>query len=83
MGSALLASCASNTQTSQMEKPKSQITVIYDAFGKDPAMKKDWGYAALVEVGGKRILFESENLRPQGGLRHLRLLATEQLLPQG
>jgi len=28
LGSALLASCASNTQTSQMEKPKSQITVI-------------------------------------------------------
>lgn len=58
---ALLASCASTTQASQMEKPKNQITVIYDAFGKDPAMKKDWGYAALVEVGGKRILFDTGN----------------------
>jgi len=61
LGSALLAGCASTTQTSQLEKPKSQITVIYDAFGKDPAMKKDWGFAALVEVGGKRILFDTGN----------------------
>lgn len=61
LGSTLLASCASTTQTSQAEKPKSQITVIYDAFGKDPAMKKDWGYAALIEIGGKRILFDTGN----------------------
>jgi 7,8-dihydropterin-6-yl-methyl-4-(beta-D-ribofuranosyl)aminobenzene 5'-phosphate synthase len=35
------------------------ITVLYDAFGKIPAMSKDWGYAALVEIGGKRILFDT------------------------
>lgn len=40
---------------------KAQITVLYDAFGKDPAMQKDWGYAALVEYGGKRILFDTGN----------------------
>ena len=40
---------------------KSQITVLYDAFGKDSAMQKDWGYAALVEYGGKRILFDTGN----------------------
>jgi 7,8-dihydropterin-6-yl-methyl-4-(beta-D-ribofuranosyl)aminobenzene 5'-phosphate synthase len=40
---------------------KAQITVLYDAFGKDSAMRKDWGYAALVEYGGKRILFDSGN----------------------
>src|SRR5882762_9033505 len=33
-----------------------RITVLYDAFGKNAAMTKDWGYAALVEIGGKRIL---------------------------
>jgi 7,8-dihydropterin-6-yl-methyl-4-(beta-D-ribofuranosyl)aminobenzene 5'-phosphate synthase len=38
-----------------------QITVLYDAFGKDPAMQKDWGYAAFVEYGGKRILFDTGN----------------------
>ena len=40
---------------------KSQITVLYDAFGKDSAMQKDWRYAALVEYGGKRILFDTGN----------------------
>ena len=40
---------------------KAQITILYDAFGKDSAMQRDWGYAALVEYGGKRILFDSGN----------------------
>ena len=37
------------------------ITVLYDAFGKDGTMKRDWGYAALVEAHGKRILFDTGN----------------------
>jgi 7,8-dihydropterin-6-yl-methyl-4-(beta-D-ribofuranosyl)aminobenzene 5'-phosphate synthase len=36
-----------------------QITILYDAFGKDAAMRKDWGFSALVEVAGKRILFDT------------------------
>jgi 7,8-dihydropterin-6-yl-methyl-4-(beta-D-ribofuranosyl)aminobenzene 5'-phosphate synthase len=36
-----------------------RITVLYDAFGKDAAMTKDWGYAALAEINGKRILFDT------------------------
>ena len=36
-----------------------RITVLYDAFGKDVAMTKDWGYAALLEINGKRILFDT------------------------
>jgi 7,8-dihydropterin-6-yl-methyl-4-(beta-D-ribofuranosyl)aminobenzene 5'-phosphate synthase len=39
------------------------ITVIYDAFGKDAVMKKDWGFSALIEVAGKRILFDTGNDR--------------------
>jgi 7,8-dihydropterin-6-yl-methyl-4-(beta-D-ribofuranosyl)aminobenzene 5'-phosphate synthase len=55
-----------NVPSSAVEMPraghhKAQITVLYDAFGKDPAMQKDWGYAALVEYGGKRILFDTGN----------------------
>lgn len=42
-------------------RDKAQITILYDAFGKDSAMQKDWGYAALVEFGGKRILFDTGN----------------------
>jgi len=40
---------------------ESRITILYDAFGNDAAMKKDWGFSALVEVAGKRILFDTGN----------------------
>ena len=43
------------------ETTKAQITVLYDAFGKSSGMQKDWGYAALIEYGGKRILFDTGN----------------------
>jgi 7,8-dihydropterin-6-yl-methyl-4-(beta-D-ribofuranosyl)aminobenzene 5'-phosphate synthase len=33
--------------------------MLYDAFGKANGMTKDWGFAALVESGGKRILFDT------------------------
>lgn len=40
---------------------KAQITVLYDAFGSTSTMQKDWGYAAFIEYGGKRILFDTGN----------------------
>jgi 7,8-dihydropterin-6-yl-methyl-4-(beta-D-ribofuranosyl)aminobenzene 5'-phosphate synthase len=40
---------------------KNRITVLYDAFGKPSELKKDWGFSALVEVNGKRILFDTGN----------------------
>ena len=40
---------------------KAEITVLYDAFGKTSTMQKDWGFAALIEYGGKRILFDTGN----------------------
>src|SRR5262249_55743499 len=43
------------------EATKAQITILYDAFGKPSAMEKDWGYAALIEYAGKRILFDTGN----------------------
>ena len=42
-------------------EPTGQITILYDAFGTDAAMKKDWGFSALVEISGKRILFDTGN----------------------
>jgi 7,8-dihydropterin-6-yl-methyl-4-(beta-D-ribofuranosyl)aminobenzene 5'-phosphate synthase len=59
----LLGGCAATgQQTAGSPDPKkAQITVIYDAFGKTSNMKKDWGFAALVEYGGKRILFDTGN----------------------
>ena len=41
------------------EPPKAQITILYDAFGKPSATEKDWGFAALIEYGGTRILFDT------------------------
>jgi 7,8-dihydropterin-6-yl-methyl-4-(beta-D-ribofuranosyl)aminobenzene 5'-phosphate synthase len=36
--------------------------VLHDAFGRDlPALRKEWGFAALVETGGQRILFDTGN----------------------
>ena len=38
-----------------------RVTILYDSFGKNPSMTMDWGFAALVEYGGKRILFDTGN----------------------
>ena len=60
----LLVGCATTTSASPKASAgpsKAQITILYDAFGKDPALQRDWGYAALVEYGGKGILFDSGN----------------------
>ena len=36
-----------------------RVTILYDAFGKPSALKRGWGYSALVEYGGKRVLFDT------------------------
>ena len=59
-----LAGCAAATSPPpavSAEPSKAQLTVLYDAFGKASAMQKDWGYAAVVDYGGKRILFDTGN----------------------
>ncbi|MDQ3260700.1 MAG: MBL fold metallo-hydrolase [Pseudomonadota bacterium] len=61
----VLGACAAVTpqstskSTAPVDPQKVRVTVLYDAFGKNPAMAKGWGYAALVEHGGKRILFDT------------------------
>jgi len=60
----LLAGCVSPSSSStpaSADPAKAQITVLYDAFGKPSALQKDWGYAALIEYGGKRMLFDTGN----------------------
>ena len=44
-----------------VESSTAQLTVLYDAFGKALAMQKDWGYAAFIAYGGKRMLFDTGN----------------------
>ena len=66
---ALLVICASSVMIAGVSDDRSggstasteRITVLYDAFGTMTSMKKDWGVAALVEVGGRRILFDAGN----------------------
>ena len=38
-----------------------RVTILYDAFGSRRGLTPDWGFAALVESGGKRILFDTGN----------------------
>jgi 7,8-dihydropterin-6-yl-methyl-4-(beta-D-ribofuranosyl)aminobenzene 5'-phosphate synthase len=60
----VLGTCAATLFAAPMASAApgdAQITVLYDAFGKVSGMQKDWGYAALIEYGGKRILFDTGN----------------------
>jgi 7,8-dihydropterin-6-yl-methyl-4-(beta-D-ribofuranosyl)aminobenzene 5'-phosphate synthase len=41
--------------------PPNRVTILYDAFGNRRHLTRDWGFAALVEYGGKRILFDTGN----------------------
>src|SRR5262245_6736233 len=56
---AMITSAAAIGAPAYADSSTGQITVLYDAFGKDTAMRKDWGFSALVEVAGKRILFDT------------------------
>jgi 7,8-dihydropterin-6-yl-methyl-4-(beta-D-ribofuranosyl)aminobenzene 5'-phosphate synthase len=56
IGLVLLAALRTSAGATQ-----ARITILYDAFGKPSGMKEDWGYSALVEYGGKRILFDTGN----------------------
>lgn len=47
--------------TQSLASPGNRITILYDAFGEPSALTKDWGFAALVEYRGKRILFDTGN----------------------
>ena len=40
-------------------RAQDRVTILYDAFGESKELTKDWGYSALVEHNGKRILFDT------------------------
>ncbi|HXF79426.1 MAG TPA: MBL fold metallo-hydrolase [Usitatibacter sp.] len=37
------------------------VTILHDSFGADRRLEKNWGFAALVEHEGRRILFDTGN----------------------
>lgn len=45
--------------TAAMCCAETRVTILNDAFGKRAGLTKDWGYSALVEYEGKRILFDT------------------------
>ena len=42
-------------------RAQDRVTILYDAFGESKDLTKDWGFSALVEHDGKRILFDTGN----------------------
>ena len=57
----LSGSAATDVSPVNSEPSRAEITVLYDAFGKSPAMRKDWEFSVFIEYGGKRILFDTGN----------------------
>lgn len=53
--------CATSPDAAMAPAKANRITVLYDAFGLDPSLQKDWGYSALVEFNGRRVLFDTGN----------------------
>lgn len=59
-----VAGCATKGHTdsgANADRGAAQITILYDAFGEPSAMRKDWGFSAFIEYGGKNILFDTGN----------------------
>jgi 7,8-dihydropterin-6-yl-methyl-4-(beta-D-ribofuranosyl)aminobenzene 5'-phosphate synthase len=56
---AIILGIFSFTSVCSAEGVSNRVTILYDAFGKSPSMVKGWGFSALVEYGGKRILFDT------------------------
>src|SRR6516165_2147456 len=61
-GLSLVNACSAFAEPTTADSDKaSRITILYDAFGKSSTMKKDWGFSAYIEYGGKKILFDTGN----------------------
>ena len=52
---------AAGLVTANAAPSPNRITILFDAFGRNPALKPDWGFSALIEYNGKRILFDTGN----------------------
>jgi len=42
-------------------RAQDKVTILYDAFGESKELTKDWGFSALVQHDGMRILFDTGN----------------------
>lgn len=44
-----------------LAQAQNRVTILVDAFSKVAALTQDWGFSALIEYQGKRILFDTGN----------------------
>ena len=47
------------TASVSAQDPPARVTILYDAIGKSAKLKYGWGYSALIEYGGRRVLFDT------------------------
>jgi len=59
--SASLIVVATAGTPAQAAPSPARVTILYDAFGDRSGLTPDWGFAALIEYGGRRILFDTGN----------------------
>jgi 7,8-dihydropterin-6-yl-methyl-4-(beta-D-ribofuranosyl)aminobenzene 5'-phosphate synthase len=57
----LLLLAATPVRGAPPPRPPDRVTILYDAFGDRRRLTLDWGFAALIEYQGKRILFDTGN----------------------
>jgi 7,8-dihydropterin-6-yl-methyl-4-(beta-D-ribofuranosyl)aminobenzene 5'-phosphate synthase len=56
----VVGSCSAPPERKK-EPPPDRITILYDAFGTPSALTQDWGFSALIEISGRRVLFDTGN----------------------
>jgi 7,8-dihydropterin-6-yl-methyl-4-(beta-D-ribofuranosyl)aminobenzene 5'-phosphate synthase len=61
LGTVVLASAFLASIPQVQAQTEKRVTILYDAFGPPSALKMDWGFAALIEYNGRRILFDTGN----------------------
>ena len=72
-----IAACALPPRVERAQPESSdRITILVDAFGGSAELHQDWGYSALVEYGGKRVLFDTGN-NNEGFARNVRALGMD------
>ncbi|CAN5632480.1 MBL fold metallo-hydrolase [soil metagenome] len=56
-----ISASAAHAREASAQEDVTRVTVLVDAFGDRADLRMDWGYSALIEHSGKRILFDTGN----------------------
>ncbi len=76
--------CVLSSVCGQRVSAQNRFTILNDAFGDRSNLEQDWGYAALIEFEGKRILFDTgdniEVFRKNVDLMHVDLTRLDMVI---